>query len=131
MGDNDRPAAELSTRKRRFLAAIVASPTVRDACAAAGVAESTGWRYLSDPAVRSELAERQDSVLGHTAQRLAAEMSRALDVLVAIMNDKLASDAARVSAARCILESGLRLAELVQLAQRVSDLEQRLEARDG
>jgi len=56
------------------------------------------------------------------SRRLAEEMGAALDELCAIMRTG-ASEAARVSAARAVLGSGLRLAELVTLAERVSELE--------
>jgi hypothetical protein len=80
---------------------------------------------LQSPAVRQELAERQDGILGHVSRRLASEMGRALDVLSGIMQNEAANDAPRVSAARAVLESGLRLAELVTLSERVAELERR------
>lgn len=125
MGEN----STLSTRQRRFVASAVVAPTVREAARSAGVGETTAWRYLADPAVRAALVERQDGVLAHVARRLASEMSDALDVLHGVMTDASANDGPRVSAARAVLESGLRLAELVTLAERVSVLERR--ASDG
>jgi len=89
----------------------------------AGVSEPTAWRYLRAPAVRRELAAQQDGILGHVARRLACEMGRALDVLSEVMGDTAAHPGARVSAARAVLESGLRLAELVSLSERVAALE--------
>ena len=113
----------LSRRERRFVAAMLEAPTVRDAASQAGLGERTCYTYLGRPAVRAELTARQDALLGLAARRLAKEMGAALDVLVAVMNSKSASDAARVSAARAVLDSGLRLAELVSLADRVAELE--------
>lgn len=126
VGENER----LTARKRRFIAALLATPTVRGAAEEAGISETSAWRYLSDPAVKGELAQRQDGILGHVARRLASEMGEALDVLHGVMTDATANDAPRVSAARAVLESGLRLAELVTLAERVATLEERL-GKDG
>ncbi len=126
MNDSER----LTAKKRRFVAALLATPTVRAAAEQAGVSEPTAWRYLADPTVKGELAQRQDGILGHVARRLASEMGEALDVLSAVMNDATAKDAARVSAARAVLDGGLRLAELVTLAERVAVLEERM-AGDG
>jgi len=50
-------------------------------------------------------------------------------VLSEVMGDAAAHPGARVSAARAVLESGLRLAELVSLSERVTELERR--ANDG
>ena len=123
MNDSER----LTAKKRRFVAALLATPTVRAAAEQAGVSEPTAWRYLADPTVKGELAQRQDGILGHVARRLASEMGEALDVLHGIMTDPEANDAPRVSAARAVLESGLRLAELVTLAERVARLEERID----
>jgi len=49
-----------------------------------------------------------------------------MDILCQIMRDEGASDGARVSAARAVLDSGLRLAELVTLAERVAALEEKM-----
>jgi len=123
MADN----GTLTTRQRRFVAALVAAPTVRAAAAAADIGETTAWRYLQDPSVRATLAERQDAILRRVSLDLASEMGAALDVLGSIMRDTAASDSARVSAARAVLDSGLKLAELVTLAERVATLEERLD----
>lgn len=127
MGDNGTRG--LSARQRRFVAALVAAPTVRDAARAAEIGETTAWRYLQEPSVRSALAERQDAVLRQVSLDLAGEMGAALDVLGSIMRDEKASAGARVSAARAVLDSGLKLAELVTLAERVAALEERVSCR--
>ena len=126
MAQNDT----VSAAQRRFIGQLLTAPTVRRAAEASGVSERTAWRYLRAPAVRRELAERQDGILGHVARRLASEMGAALDVLSSIMEDEEANAAPRVSAARAILESGLRLAELVTLSERVAALE-RIVAREN
>lgn len=118
----------LSRSKRRFVAAMLEAPNIRAAAKAACVGERTAWTYLSDPDVKGALTVHQDAVLGDAARRLAHEMGKALDVLCSIMQSATATDAARVSAARAVLDSGLRLAELVALADRVAELERRLEA---
>ena len=113
----------LTPRQRRFLAAVIATPDVRTASKASGVSERTCWRYLADPAVRSELSRRQDAVIGGAARRLAERMDAAVHVLSAIMASPTELSAVRVSAAKAILDAGLRLAELVSLQDRVSALE--------
>jgi len=113
----------VSAAQRRFIGQLLSAPTVRRAAEASGVSERTAWRYLRAPAVRHELAERQDGILGQVARRLTCEMGAAVDVLSEVMEDTAAHPGARVSAARAVLESGLRLAELVSLSERVAELE--------
>ena len=113
----------LSTRQKRFIVALLEAPTVRDAAESAQVGETTAWRYLRDPRVRAEIAQRTGSMLAQASAGVLADMGAARDTLRQIMGDRAASDAARVSAARAILDCGLRLFEMVSLADRVADLE--------
>ena len=119
----------LSAKQRRFVAALLTAKSMREAARQAGISDRSCWRYLAAEPVRAELARRQDTVLAHVARRLAAEMEQALDVLHEVMVSRDAPDAPRVSAARAVLDSGLRLAEFVALAERVKVLEERLERR--
>lgn len=120
----------LSRRQRRFLAALLTASSVRDAANAAGVSERAAWRYLADPAVKAELAQRQDAVLGQAARRLAGAMGQALTVLEEVMQSRTATDSAKVAAARGVLECGLRVVELAALGDRLAALEERL-SEDG
>lgn len=121
----------LTTKQRRFVAALLASPTIIKAAEVAGVSETTAWRYLSDPTVRREVADRQSAMLAQASSGVVSDMAVARAVLRQIMADNSASAAARVSAARAILECGLRLFELVTLSDRVTALEDRMGVSDG
>jgi len=113
----------MSTRQRRFIQAVMTSPSIKQAAAAAKVGERTAYRYLDDPAVRAALAKLQDDSMAQAARETVAAMSEALQVLRAIQNDKAAPHAARVSAARAIRDSGPRLNEQALLSERVAELE--------
>jgi len=126
MADN----GSLSVRQRRFVAALIEGPNVREAARVAGIAERTAWRYLSSEAVRRELAGHHDLLLADTSRRMSQAMAEALNVVLEILRDAKAPPAVRVSAGRVILDSGLRLAELVTLAERVAQLEARAAATE-
>lgn len=113
----------LSAREVRFIGALVGGASESDAAAVAGVSDRTARRWLVRPAVRQELARCSAAVLGEVSVRLVAVMSEAIDVLRSVMSDPAASAPARTSAARAVLEVGLRLAELVSLSDRVAVLE--------
>jgi len=121
----------LSSREVRFIGALLGGQDVPACAELAGVSERTGWRYLERPAVRSELARRQDAALGEASARLSVAMSESVDVLREVMRDKVASAPARVSAARAVLDAGLKLSELVSLAERLSEVERRLTERQA
>jgi len=119
----------LSSREVRFIGALLAGEDVPRGAELAGVSERTGWRYLERPAVRRELARRQDAALSEAGARLSVAMSESVDVLREVMRDRAASAPARVSAARAVLDAGLKLSELVSLAERLTEVEARLAER--
>ncbi len=123
MGEN----ATLSPRQRRFVNALLGTRTIREAAGKVKVAESTAWRWLKEPAVKAALGEAHDAALAQSARAVAALLTDALDTLAVVMGDSHAPVGARVSAARVILENAVRLADAVALAERVSELEGRLE----
>lgn len=126
MADSGR----VSAKKRRLVAALASSRTVKDAADKAKIAERTAWRYLADPAVKAELAAGQDVLLTMATRGLVEDMQTARMVLKAVMLDRDSPPSARVSAARAILEASLRFAEMVALAERVAALEERM-GNDG
>lgn len=121
----------LSTKQRRFVAALVGARSIRDAAKAANVAERSAWRYLADPKVRAEISTRQDSMLAQVTAGIVEDMGLARQVLRAVMLGKATTPGVRVRAAGLILQAGLRFAELVTLAQRVAALERLLAEREA
>jgi len=120
----------LTARQRRFVAALLAAPTVLDAAAAASISETTAWRYLASPAVQAELSARCDVVLTQVSAGLVADMQEARAVLVEAMRDPEAAPGVRVRAALGVLDAGLRVLDSLLLARRVAVLETRLEGGD-
>lgn len=125
MSENGTPDS-LSTRQRRFVAALLQSSTIRDAAKAAHVGEATAWHYLASPQVRQEINRRTDGMITQASAGLLTEMAEARATLLEVMRNGKASDAARVSAAGKVLDAGMRLFELVALAERVTELERKI-----
>ena len=115
---------DLSARQRKFVTAMLTSPTIGGAAEAAGVTERTAYRYLNDPAVKTALSSALDDALSQATTRAVAAMTEALSTLEAIHSDADAPAGARVSAARAILDAGPRLREALDLAERVATLEE-------
>ncbi len=115
----------LSTRQRRFIAALLETATIRDAAKAAGVGERTAWHYLTLPEVKQEINRRTDGIITQASAGLLAEMAESRATLLEVMRNRKASDASRVSAAGRLLDAGMRLFELVALAERVAELERK------
>ena len=129
MPETAQPGA-LSRKRRRFALALTTCKSVKAAAAKAGIAERTAWLWLREPAVRAAANEALDAVLASATHNAAALMTQALNTLAQVMADQEASSSSRVSAARAILETGLRYNEHLALVERVAALEELLEKRD-
>lgn len=116
----------LSTKQRRFMAALLAEPTTRAAARVAGVSETCAWRWLRTDPVRSELASQQDAMLGQAAAALVSDMAEARQCLLDTLRDAKTPASVKVRAAAVILDCGLRLFEMRTLAERVAELERRV-----
>jgi len=113
----------LSARKRRFVTAMLTAGTILDAAKAAGVSERTAHRYLDDPDVKRALSVALDDLLADVTRQVVGEMAGAVRTLAAIHEAGDVAAAARVSAARAILGSGVTLREALDLTARVAALE--------
>jgi len=122
---------ELTPKQKRFIQALLTSRTVHDAAKLAQVGTRTADRWIADPAVKLALAEAQSAALGAVTRQLVDAMTDAIATLEGIHLDGDNPATARVSAARAILDSGLKYAELVDLAERVTELEKRVMAERG
>lgn len=114
-------------RQKRFVAALLAAPTVTEAAIQAGVSEKTAWRYLANPAVQGELTARCDVVLTQVSAGLVADMSEARQVLMEAMRDPTNPPGVRVRAALGVLDAGLRVLETLALVRRVATIESMLQ----
>ena len=125
MSENGRAEPKLTTKQRRFINALLVSNTIRGAAQTSAIAERTAYRWLRSDPVRSALSEALDAALSQAGARCSGAMGRALEVLLAIAEDIEAPASARVSAAKAILEGGPKLRESLEMADRVTALEQK------
>lgn len=117
----------LTRGQRRFIAAALGAPNIKAAAEAADIAYSTAWRYLEEPEVKRALGRRLEALTRQVLMGLAEDCGDARAVLRSVMLDRTANDSDRIRAAKAILGSMLQLAELVDLADRVDQLEVLLE----
>jgi len=120
-------AGDLTTRQKAFVAAMAAGLTQAEAATTIGVLVRQCRRYMATPKVRLALKEAQDDALGDVTRRMNAGSHNALAVLEAVMNDQTLNAAVRVRAALGWLETAFKARELLDLAERVRQLEQNLE----
>jgi hypothetical protein len=113
-----------------FITALLSNDSVESASKAAGIAASTGWRWMKDPAVVTALREARQNAVERAMARLQQAMSGAVDCLCQVQSEG-ESESARVSAARTVLEQALRSVELQDIQQRIDKLEAIVKSRKG
>jgi hypothetical protein len=119
----------LSTNQRRALAALLAEPTIRAAARTASLGERTLYRYLSDPVFKAELSARQTAILAQVTAAMVGLSGRAVETLRDVLDDKEATASVKVRAALGWLQQARQGVELQDLAERVTELERRLEGQ--
>lgn len=115
----------LRLNQRRAIQALVDGQTKQQAATAARVVPATLSRWLTEDNFKDALSQAGDEALRSASVRLKAGLDTAIDTLLAVMQDDSGDTHAsvRIRAADMLLSHTLRLAELVDLAERVTQLE--------
>jgi len=117
---------KLSKRRESAIAILLTTSTLVDASKQIGVSYSTLWRWLQEPGFQKALKEAKKQAVSHATSTLSKICHESVLTLQEIMNDKNAPASARVSAAKCVLDSGLRGIELDDLESRLAVIEQEI-----
>lgn len=113
----------LSRRQVRFVSALLTTTTVAEAARLAGISQRTAYRYLENAGVQSAIGRSLDDTLTDATCQATTAVTRALAVLQAILDDPSSPAPCRVGAARLILEAGPRYRQTLDLASRISVVE--------
>jgi hypothetical protein len=102
--------------------ALAGGGTVEDAAKAANVCTRTVNRRMKDADFKAEVSRLRGEMISRATGRLAEGMGWAALVLRTLLTSS--AEGIRLRAAAKILDSGLRVVELHELAERVAALEQ-------
>ena len=117
-------AGALPAKQELALRAVMSHPTLKEAARAAGVSDTTLWRYMQDEAFSRKLREARREAVDHTFAHLQAASGDAVTVLRDMMTKEDTPASARISAARTVLEYAARFAEADALRARIEELEE-------
>ena len=114
----------ISQRQRRALPIIAASLSNAQAARDVGVNESTLYRWLENPEFRDEL----DNLRREASSLAMTEIQSAMLQAVSVVLDATRSEneATRLSAARFLLQLGLRIGEIEKLRHEIRSMEDAL-----
>jgi len=113
---------KLSRRQEAAIAALLLHPTLKAAAKAAGIGEKTLWRWLQDEGFRAAYQAARQEAVSQAIARLQHVAGDAVDTLRDVAADSEAPPAARVSAAKAILDLVIRRSEVEDLEQRIAAL---------
>jgi len=114
------------TRQAKMIAALLdpAHRSQESACAAVGVPRRTLQTWLLDADFQARLRQAEAQAIGDATRRLISVSTAAGATMVQVMADRANPPSVRLRAAGMVLDSLVRLRQLIDLA----DLEQRIEA---
>lgn len=111
----------------KIISALLECSTIRDAAEYAGVSERTVYSRLSNPEFAEKLAvERRKLFKAHSAA-LQGQIGRSIQTMVEIRDDKKTPPQVRLNASAELIRNGLRMAEVVDVVERMDAIEQKLE----
>lgn len=122
---------KLSKRREMAIAILLTTPTLQDGAKKIGVSYSTLWRWLQQPSFQKALKAAKKQAVGQATSTLSKICHESVLTLQEIMNDKNAPASARVSAAKTVLDSGLKGIEMDDLDARLAVLEQEMTEGKG
>lgn len=113
------------------MVALLLHPTISEAAKVAGIGEATLFRWMQLPAFQESYRQAKRQAVGQAITLLQKAAGEAVETLRSVMANAEAPAAARVTAARTVLEMGLKAVELEDLVVRVEELERMAEQKAG
>jgi hypothetical protein len=105
--------------------ALACGATVENAARKAGLSPRTAYRRLAEPGFRRRLTELRNEMVERAMSMLTAASLEAVKTLVSLQETSQPA-AVRLGAARSIIEYGLKLREVTEMAERITALEEQL-----
>src|SRR5208282_3103502 len=113
------------------IAALLEADSLADAAARAKISERTLRRWLTDREFAQHYAQAKRQLLDSALSRLRSLARRSVDVLEGIATDDKAPHASRVTAASRLLDGALRLLEVEDVENRLTELEKKVIQRSS
>ena len=111
-----------SRQEEAALAALLSLPTIAEAATLAGISESTLLRWLREPTFQQRYRAARRQVVEHAISGLQQAAGEAVEALR--RNLTCGVPASEIAAARAIIDQAVKGVELIDLAERVEQLEE-------
>jgi hypothetical protein len=110
-------------KQESAISMLLISPTIAAAAEKIGVSEASIHRWLKNEQFSARYREARNRMLDAAVNQLRLGASKAVLVLLTVAGDSKAPAGARVGAAKAIIDSALRAQELLDLEERITQLE--------
>lgn len=105
-----------------LLVILACGATVDQAAKQTGISERTVYRRLADPLFKQQLHSMRFDMVQRTSGTLTASGSEAVKTLLALMRPEVPASV-RLGASRAVLELGIKVREIADLDQRLTEVE--------
>ena len=117
---------KITPKQEKFMLALMTAPTVTEASKLAGIARSTGQKYLTDITFKRAYRQYRTDIMQQATGKLQNASIRAVEILEEIMNDETVSPYARQQAAQTILNMAMKSHEVDNVLEIFEELELRI-----
>jgi transposase-like protein len=118
---------KLKPRQHQAVRLLLEGKTVSETAEGVGVTERTLFRWLAEPVFRAEVVSAEQKVLETTSRRLLVLSEQAVNYLEQVLNSPAERGSnVRLRAVQVTLEQLVRVRELVEMEQRISELERQV-----
>lgn len=114
---------KLSRNKEKAISALLLNPSLPEAAKAVGIGESTLRRWLNNKDFAEAYRKARAEVVRHATVQVQAVMGKAVQTLDDVMSDPGNPPSSRVSAAKAVLDLGVKAWELEEIETRLAALE--------
>lgn len=113
----------MTTKQIKFMAELLKNGTISAAIRETGISSSTAYKWMKDPAFRSELQSKRTEMLREVSMTMQAGFSKAVQELVEIIKNDCVSAQTKVNAIDCLFRNARPIIEEVDILNRLNELE--------
>lgn len=116
----------ISRKQEKAILALMTARTIEGAAKRAGVYTRTIFRWFKSEAFLSEYRDARREVITKAISKAQSSMSKAVDALVEVLEDRNCPPSARVAASRDLLAISLRGLEVLDFQCKLLAIENRI-----
>ena len=121
-GKEDHSPDSLTPQQHQAVLALLEYPTVKESASSVGIHKATLYKWLGQPGFGRAYREARRQAFSSAVARLQAAASGAVATLLEIAEDPSQQGAARVGAARTILDFAVKAVAVEDLATDMEEL---------